>query len=153
MDEIHKLEQLTGAGINEAKVRTYHGAHARNNTCYFPACRTTHVLFLARNRPPWTFGTIGLGHTCRNTGSLHSRWRGTTRTECLVYVVDVCAVCRKPQIVLADETTKLLHGEACLKEIHQTVKQVFAGGVGGSNAALPRYANACTLVRHDPTGG
>ncbi|CAM9282802.1 unnamed protein product [Ectocarpus fasciculatus] len=60
MDEIHKLEQLTGAGINEAK------------------------------------------------------------------------------IVLADETTKLLHGEACLKAIHQTVKQVFAGGVGGSNAALPR---------------
>ena len=42
------------------------------------------------------------------------------------------------QIVLADETTKLLHGEGCLKEIHQTVKQVFAGGVGGSNAALPR---------------
>ena len=46
---------------------------------------------------------------------------------------------RSPQIILADETTKLLHGEACLKEIHQTVKQVFAGGVGGSNAALPRY--------------
>ena len=33
----------------------------------------------------------------------------------------------------------MLHGEACLKEIHQTVSQVFAGGENGSNAALPRY--------------
>eukprot|EP00904_Undaria_pinnatifida_P005918 jgi/Undpi1/2456/HiC_scaffold_13.g05836.m1 len=60
MDEVHKLEKLTGAGINEAK------------------------------------------------------------------------------IVLADEATKLLHGGECLKEIHQTIKQLFVGGGGGSNAALPR---------------
>lgn len=45
---------------------------------------------------------------------------------------------RPGQVLLADEATKLLHGEACLQEIHQTVKQIFAGGVGGSNAALPR---------------
>lgn len=44
----------------------------------------------------------------------------------------------KLKIILADETTKMLHGEACLDEIHQTVAQVFAGGIGGSNTALPR---------------
>lgn len=44
----------------------------------------------------------------------------------------------KAKIVLADEATKMLHGEACLSEIHQTVDQIFVGGVGGSNAALPR---------------
>lgn len=43
------------------------------------------------------------------------------------------------QIVLADEATKMLHGEFCLPQIHQTIQQIFAGGAGGSNAALPRY--------------
>ncbi|CAM9282696.1 unnamed protein product [Laminaria digitata] len=42
------------------------------------------------------------------------------------------------KIVLADEATRLLHGEECLQEIHQTIKQLFVGGAGGSNAALPR---------------
>ncbi|CAM9116366.1 unnamed protein product [Discosporangium mesarthrocarpum] len=42
------------------------------------------------------------------------------------------------KVVLADEATKMLHGPECLDQIHQTVKQVFAGRGGGSNAALPR---------------
>ncbi|CAM9183616.1 unnamed protein product [Ascophyllum nodosum] len=48
------------------------------------------------------------------------------------------AAINEAKIILADETTQMLHGEACLKEIHQTVSQVFAGGENGSNAALPR---------------
>lgn len=35
-------------------------------------------------------------------------------------------------MLLADEATKLLHGEACLQEIHATVKTLF-GGKGGDD--------------------
>lgn len=53
------------------------------------------------------------------------------------------------QIILADETTKMIHGDECLEEIHQTVAQVFADGSSGSNAALPRYHNYEELCPFD----
>lgn len=43
--------------------------------------------------------------------------------------------------VLADEATRMLHGEAVLDDIHATAKSLFAsggGGGGGSTDALPR---------------
>lgn len=42
------------------------------------------------------------------------------------------------KVILADEATKLLHGEECLKEIHATVANLFAGGSTEDTAALPR---------------
>ncbi len=39
------------------------------------------------------------------------------------------------KVVLADEATKLLHGEACLAEIHATVANLFAGSAGSSSTA------------------
>ncbi|KAG5186028.1 hypothetical protein JKP88DRAFT_309903 [Tribonema minus] len=43
------------------------------------------------------------------------------------------------KIVLADEATRMLHGEHCLESIRATAKQLFeAGAAGGSNASLPR---------------
>lgn len=44
------------------------------------------------------------------------------------------------KVLLADEATRLLHGEACLGDIHQTVQKLFAGGGAGgpgSTASLP----------------
>jgi tyrosyl-tRNA synthetase len=42
------------------------------------------------------------------------------------------------KVILADEATKLLHGEACLAEIHATVANLFSGGGSDNTAALPR---------------
>ena len=44
------------------------------------------------------------------------------------------------KIVLADETTALLHGRECLDTIHQTVERMFmgSGGDGSSTESLPR---------------
>ena len=43
----------------------------------------------------------------------------------------------------ADEATKLLHGEACLAQIHTTAEALFAaargGGAGGDLSSLPRF--------------
>jgi len=46
----------------------------------------------------------------------------------------------KAKELLADEATKLLHGEACLAQIHDTVKTLFAGGAGADLSSLPRFA-------------
>ena len=41
--------------------------------------------------------------------------------------------------LLADETTKLLHGEACLADIHKTVATLFGSGGGSSDLeSLPK---------------
>ena len=49
----------------------------------------------------------------------------------------------KAKVVLADEATKLLHGEACLAQIHTTAEALFAaargGGAGGDLSSLPRF--------------
>lgn len=42
------------------------------------------------------------------------------------------------KVILADEATKLLHGEECLAEIHATVANLFSGGGSDNTAALPR---------------
>lgn len=42
------------------------------------------------------------------------------------------------KVILADEATKLLHGEECLSEIHATVANLFSGGGSDSTEALPR---------------
>lgn len=43
------------------------------------------------------------------------------------------------KILLADEATKLLHGEECLVQIHNTVNSLFANGSGGSDLeSLPK---------------
>jgi tyrosyl-tRNA synthetase len=43
------------------------------------------------------------------------------------------------KILLADEATRLLHGEECLVQIHATVDSLFAGGSGGSDLeSLPK---------------
>jgi tyrosyl-tRNA synthetase len=43
------------------------------------------------------------------------------------------------KVLLADEATKLLHGEECLAEIHATVANLFSeNSSGGNTAALPR---------------
>lgn len=39
---------------------------------------------------------------------------------------------------LADEATRLLHGDGCLAEIHRAVAAQFGGGGGGSLEGLPR---------------
>lgn len=44
----------------------------------------------------------------------------------------------KAKILLADEATKLLHGEACLAQIHATVQTLFAGAAGSDLSSLPR---------------
>ncbi|CAM9421208.1 unnamed protein product [Chrysoparadoxa australica] len=52
------------------------------------------------------------------------------------------AAINEAKIILADETTTLIHGAECLPKIHDTVKQLFAagGGASGSGQALPRAA-------------
>lgn len=43
------------------------------------------------------------------------------------------------KVLLADEATRLLHGEDCLAQIHATVDSLFAGGSGGSDLdSLPK---------------
>jgi len=44
------------------------------------------------------------------------------------------------KIILADEATALLHGRDCLKNIHETVENMFKNkdGVSGGTEALPR---------------
>ena len=43
------------------------------------------------------------------------------------------------KILLADEATRLLHGDECLVQIHATVDSLFAGGSGGSDLeSLPK---------------
>ena len=43
------------------------------------------------------------------------------------------------KILLADEATRLLHGEECLANIHATVDSLFANGSGGSDLeSLPK---------------
>ena len=44
----------------------------------------------------------------------------------------------KAKVLLADEATKLLHGEACLKQIHATVQTLFAGAEGSDLSSLPK---------------
>jgi tyrosyl-tRNA synthetase len=44
----------------------------------------------------------------------------------------------RAKIVLADETTALLHGRDCLKVIHETVDNMFKNVGGGSTESLPR---------------
>jgi tyrosyl-tRNA synthetase len=41
----------------------------------------------------------------------------------------------KAKVVLADEATKMLHGEACLAEIHATVANLFSGSAASSSTA------------------
>lgn len=42
------------------------------------------------------------------------------------------------KVVLADETTRMLHGEGCLPSIHQTAAQLYvAGAAGGAMGDLP----------------
>jgi tyrosyl-tRNA synthetase len=56
------------------------------------------------------------------------------------------------KVVLADEATRMLHGESCLEEIRATAKQMFdaaastSGGSSGSNASLPRTRCVCVLL-------
>lgn len=46
----------------------------------------------------------------------------------------------KAKIILADEATKLLHGEACLAKIHATTQTLFAGASGSTDlSSLPRF--------------
>ena len=40
------------------------------------------------------------------------------------------------KVLLADEATKLLHGEECLDQIHSTVASLFSGGGGSGGADL-----------------
>ncbi len=47
--------------------------------------------------------------------------------------------------VLADECTRMLHGESVLASIHETAKAVFAGG-GGSLDDLPKKVRVCMYV-------
>ncbi|CAO5678305.1 MAG: Tyrosine--tRNA ligase [Holosporales bacterium] len=41
--------------------------------------------------------------------------------------------------LLADETTKILHGETCLKDIHATVQTLFEKGQGSDLTQLPTF--------------
>ena len=46
-----------------------------------------------------------------------------------------------PQVRLADEATRMLHGESCLEEIRVTAASLFSSadkGGGGDTSALPR---------------
>ena len=44
------------------------------------------------------------------------------------------------KILLADEATRLLHGNDCLAQIHATVDSLFAGGSGGAELeSLPKF--------------
>jgi tyrosyl-tRNA synthetase len=43
------------------------------------------------------------------------------------------------KVVLADEATKLLHGEDCLKSIHATVQSLFQRTGGDDLDSLPKY--------------
>lgn len=55
----------------------------------------------------------------------------------------------KAKVVLADETTALLHGRECLDTIHQTVERMFKGGDGdgSSTESLPRiFVDSLTLT-------
>jgi tyrosyl-tRNA synthetase len=49
----------------------------------------------------------------------------------------------KAKVVLADEATKLLHGECCLSNIHSTTKSLFSSGASSSAGSdltcLPKY--------------
>ena len=46
----------------------------------------------------------------------------------------------KAKIILADEATKLLHGETCLAKIHATTQTLFAGASGSTDlSSLPRF--------------
>lgn len=42
------------------------------------------------------------------------------------------------KVRLADEATKLLHGEECLAEIHSTVKSLYSKGGGDDLSSLPQ---------------
>ena len=42
------------------------------------------------------------------------------------------------KILLADEATKLLHGEECLSSIHETVQSLFSAGGGSNLDSLPK---------------
>ncbi len=42
------------------------------------------------------------------------------------------------KVLLADEATKLLHGEECLKDIHATVKTLFSRSGGDDLESLPK---------------
>lgn len=44
----------------------------------------------------------------------------------------------KAKIILADEATKMLHGEECLADIHKTVEGMFKKGDSGGTESLPR---------------
>jgi len=44
----------------------------------------------------------------------------------------------KAKVLLADEATRLLHGEACLEAIHNTVQTLFAKGGAGDLDSLPK---------------
>lgn len=41
----------------------------------------------------------------------------------------------KAKVILADEATKMLHGEECLAQIHATVANLFTGAAGSSSTA------------------
>ena len=45
----------------------------------------------------------------------------------------------KAKVLLADEATTLLHGAACLAQIHATVQTLFAGAAGSDLSSLPRF--------------
>ena len=52
----------------------------------------------------------------------------------------------KAKIVLADESTALLHGRECLTKIHETIKTMFSSSGGSSTESLPRvYVTAAEL--------
>lgn len=46
----------------------------------------------------------------------------------------------KAKIALADEATTLLHGGECLKDIHETAKNMFKSKGGGGTESLPRIS-------------
>jgi tyrosyl-tRNA synthetase len=43
------------------------------------------------------------------------------------------------QILLADEATRLLHGDDCLTQIHATTESLFASGGAGDLDSLPKF--------------
>jgi tyrosyl-tRNA synthetase len=43
------------------------------------------------------------------------------------------------KVILADEATRMLHGEECLASIHTTVASLFGKGGGSDLDSLPKY--------------
>lgn len=50
----------------------------------------------------------------------------------------------KAKVILADEATKMLHGEECLAEIHATVANLFTGA--GSSSTAGAWMAGCWVL-------